>query len=59
MDERLKGWLLEHDWERVHAILVHDAVAAGRAFSSVDQAAAYARELPRRYRPHSISECFQ
>jgi hypothetical protein len=58
VDERLMGWLLEHDWERLHAILIHDAVAAGRAFSSVDQAA-FIRELSRRYRPHSISECFQ
>jgi hypothetical protein len=66
--ERLKCWLLEHDWERLHAILMHDAVAAGRAFSVVDWAAfdralvdpaAFVRELSRRYRPHSLSECFQ
>jgi hypothetical protein len=68
VDERLMGWLREHDWERLHAILIHDAVAAGRAFSVVDWAAfdralvdqaVFARGLSRRYRPHSISGCFQ
>jgi hypothetical protein len=36
LDGRLRGWLREHDWERMRISLVERAIVSGRPFWSRD-----------------------